>query len=144
MRSPARQIGKEDLFLKEFRRKVMVKIFSVAFLLGASLGSSAWAVEPSTNLSRSELKTLIQTATTPADHTKLANYYRTEAMRLQAEVKDHEEMAASYDKNPAGHPVPKGQTLGAHCRNLAKDISAEAKEASAMATMHEEMAKAAK
>jgi hypothetical protein len=122
----------------------MFKIFSVAFLLGAALGSSALAVEPSIKLSRSEVKTLIQTAKTPADHTKLANYYRAEAMRLQAEVKDHEEMAALYDKNPAGHPIPKGQTLGAHCRNLVKDISDEAKEASEMATMHEEMAKTAK
>ena len=87
---------------------------------------------------------MIETAKTPADHMKLANYYRLEADKLKAEVKDHEEMAAAYDKNPAGHPVPKGQTLGAHCRNLVKDISDEAKHANEMATMHEEMAKGAK
>jgi hypothetical protein len=122
----------------------MNRMFSAVILLGAAFGSSVWAVEPANSLSRSELKTLIQTAKTPADHMKLANYYRAEAIRLQAEVKAHEEMAASYDKNPAGHPVPKGQTLGAHCRNLVKDIADEAKQANEMATMHEEMAKGAK
>ena len=96
-------------------------------LLGTA--AAAWAVE---------------TAKTPADHMKLANYYRSEVARLQAEVTDHQEMAAAYDKNPAGHPIPKGQTLGTHCRNLVKDITHEAKEATEMATMHEAMAKVAK
>jgi hypothetical protein len=125
----------------------MKRIVTVTILFAAAvglIGSSALAVEPAGNLTKREVKTLIETAKTPADHAKLANYYRYEATRLQAEVKDHEAMAAAYDKNPMGHPIPKGQTLGTHCRNLMKDISEEAKEASEMATMHEELARNAK
>src|SRR5258708_6350526 len=99
----------------------MKRIVTVMMLVGAAIGlagSTAWAVEPAGNLTKSELKALIQAAKTPADHMKLANYYRYQATSLQAEVKDHEQMAAAYDKNPMGHPIPKGQTLGDHCRNL--------------------------
>jgi len=120
----------------------MKRMVAVMILLGTAV--AIWAVEPVNTLTKSELKSLIQTAKTPEDHMKLANYYRAEAMRLEAEVRDHEEMAGLYDKNPAGHPIPKGQTLGTHCRNLVKDITDEAKEATEMATMHEEMAKGAK
>ena len=125
----------------------MKRITNVMILVTAAiglLGTSALAIEPAGNLTKTELKTLIGTAKTPADHTKLANYYRYQASVLQAEVKDHEEMAAAYDKNQMGHPIPKGQTLGTHCRNLVKYIADEAKEANEMATMHEEMAKNAK
>jgi hypothetical protein len=125
----------------------MKRIATVTILFAAAVGlfsMSALAVEPAGNLTQSEVKALIQTAKTPADHTRLANYYRSEASRLEAEAKVHEEMAAAYDKNPAGHPIPKGQTLGTHCRNLTKDISNEAKEAGEMAAMHEEMARNAK
>jgi hypothetical protein len=90
--------------------KIMKRIVTVTILFAAAvglIGSSALAVEPAGNLTKSEVRVLIQTAKTPADHAKLANYYRYEATRLQAEVKDHEAMAAAYDKNPMGHPIPK-------------------------------------
>jgi hypothetical protein len=122
----------------------MKRIAVVTTLLAAAVGlaaTTALAVEPAGNLTKSELKTLIETAKTPADHARLAEYYHFQAGVLQAEIKDHEEMAAAYDKNPAGHPIPKGQTLGAHCRNLVKDLRDEAKEANAMATIHDEMAR---
>lgn len=125
----------------------MKRIVTVMMLLAAAVGLTgltSWAVEPAGNLTKSQVKALIQTAKTPADHMKLANYYRYQANKLQGELKDHEEMAAAYDKNPMGHPIPKGQTLGDHCRNLTKYIGDEAKEASEMAAMHEEMAKNAK
>lgn len=107
-------------------------------------GSTAWAVEPAGKLTKTQLMSLIRTAKTPADHMKLANYYRYEANRLEADVKEHEGMAAAYDKNPMAHPIPKGQTLGDHCRNLMKYYGEGASDANAMAAMHEEMAKAAK
>ena len=125
----------------------MKRIVSVTILLAAAVGltgSAAWAVESTGKLTKSQVKALIQSAKTPADHRKLAKYYRYEASRLQTEVKDHDEMAAAYDKNPMSHPVPKGQTLGEHCRNLEKYDGEGIKEANEMADMHEEMAKAAK
>ena len=125
----------------------MKRMISVMILLGTAVGvtsSNAWAVEPSGKLSKSQVETLIQTAKTPADHMKLAKYYRYEATRLEADVKEHEEMAAAYDKNPLTHPIPKAQTLGDHCRNLVKYLGDGAKEANEMAAMHEEMARSEK
>jgi hypothetical protein len=125
----------------------MKRLAVVTILFAAAVGltgTSALAIEPAGNLTKSELKTLIETAKTPADHARLAEYYRFHAGVLQAELKDHEEMAAAYDKNPAGHPIPKGQTLGTHCRNLMKDIRDEEKQANEMATIHDEMARNAK
>src|SRR6266700_2530891 len=98
----------------------MKRMMTVMILLAAGVGvtsSTAWGVEPAGKLSKSELITLIQTAKAPADHMKLAKYYQYEATRLEADVKEHGEMAAAYDKNPMAHPIPKGQTLGDHCRN---------------------------
>jgi hypothetical protein len=124
----------------------MKRILTVLFLFAAAVSftGSAYAVKPAGALSKKELKTLIATAKTPAQHTKLANYYRYEANEFQARAKEHEEMGADYDKNPALHPVPKGQTLGDHCRNLMRYYSDAAKTATEMAAMHEEMAKAAR
>ncbi len=125
----------------------MKRIVTIMFLFGAAVGitgSSAYAVEPAGALTNDQVKALISTAKTPADHLKLAGYYRYEASKLQAEIKDHEEMAADYDKNPAGHPVPKGITLGEHCRNLVKYYREAAATDTEMAAMHEEMAKSAR
>ena len=116
-------------------------------LLAAAIGvtgSTAWAAESAGKLTKSQVKALIVTAKTPADHMKLAKYYRYEAGMLQTEMNDHNEMAAAYDKNPSGHPVPKAMTLGDHCRNLVKGDMDAIKEANEMADMHEEMAKNAK
>jgi hypothetical protein len=122
----------------------MKRIVTVMILLAAGLVGSIWAVEPSGKLTKSQVMSLIQTAKTPADHMKLAKYYRYEANRLEADVKEHEEMASAYDKNPMAHPIPKGQTLGDHCRNLVKYYGEGVKDANEMAAMHDEMAKSAK
>src|SRR4051812_18016127 len=124
----------------------MKRTFTALFLLAAAVGisaSSVWAVEPAGVLKSSELKALIQTAKTPTDHLKLAAYYRAEEAQLQAEVKEHGEMAAIYDKNPASRPIPKGITFGEHCRSLVKYLGESARNAGEMAAMHEAMAKAA-
>ncbi len=125
----------------------MKRIVTVVLLLAVAMGvtsSTAWAVEPQGKLSKARLHSLIVNAKTPADHQKLANYYRYEASTLQASVKEHEEMAADYDKNPVMRPLPKFPNFGEHCRNLVKSYSEGVKEANEMAAMHEEMANAAK
>jgi hypothetical protein len=122
----------------------MKRMITLVILLAAAIGvttATALAVEPVGKLTKSQVKALILAAKTPADHMKLANYYRYEANRLQAEVKEHEEMAAAYDKNPSAHPVPKGQTLGDHCRSLVNTYAEGVKEANEMANVHEEMAR---
>jgi len=127
-------------------KKAMKRMMSVMMLLAIAVGAtvSVSAVEPAGKLSKSELKTLIQTAKTPADHLKLASYYRYEASTLAADIKEHQEMAAAYDQNPSLKALPKGQTLGDHCRSLVRYLGEDLKEANEMVTIHEEMAKAAR
>ncbi len=51
-------------------------------------------------LSHKELKALIANAKTPEDHQKLATYYRQEGERLGQRSREHEELAAVYEKRP--------------------------------------------
>jgi hypothetical protein len=117
-------------------------VFIVALAAGLST-SSARAADSSAPLTKQQVKTLIKTASTPEDHMKLARYYWYEADKLKSEAKDHEEMKAEYYQDPSRHPVPKWPTLGVHCKDLAGYYAKAAKEAEQMASMHEEMAKAA-
>ena len=80
-----------------------------------------------------ELTVLLETAKTPLEHHRIAMYYRQEASRLNKDAEFHRAYANIYGKG-------QGQ---AHCMNLAKFDEQAAKEAGALATMHQEMAKAA-
>ena len=99
-------------------------------------------------ISKREFKVLLRTAKEPPEHQKIAAYYRQEAQRLTASSKEHEEMAEIYAKNP---PFPAmeskhGDAFGqgaSHCRKWAQLIAEQAKEAEALAVLHEDMAKAA-
>jgi hypothetical protein len=106
--------------------------------------SGARAAESTAPLTKQQVKALIKTAKTPEDHMKLARFYWYEADRLKSEAKDHEEMEADYAANPSNHPVPKWPTLGQHCKDLSADYRKAAAEAEQMASLHEEMAKAAR
>ena len=121
----------------------MNRIFSLLFALAAAGACTVYAAEPASALSKNEVKALIATASTPAEHMKLANYYRSEARQFEVDAKEHEEMAAAYYKNPSAHIIPKYPTLGEHCRSIVQRDSDAAKTATKMAAMHEEMAKAA-
>ena len=51
------------------------------------------------HLSKKQVVELITTAKSPEDHLQLARYYKAEADRLEAEAKDHDELAAAYRKS---------------------------------------------
>lgn len=99
-------------------------------------------------ISKKEFKVLLRTANEPPEHRKIAEYYRQEAQRLTASSKEHAEMAEIYAKNP---PFPAMESkhgdafgLGAsHCRKWSQLIAEQAKEAEALAALHEDIAKAA-
>lgn len=94
-------------------------------------------------LSRKELKALIASAKTRADHERIAAYYREEAERLEAKHREHEEDLAEYYKNPPRYPG-KYPTMGDHCRSLADYYKRAAKRAATLAEMHEQLAQEAK
>lgn len=106
------------------------------------------AAEKASTLNKKDLKVLLKSAKTPAEHLRIAGYYRQKAQELTASSKQHSELAATYVKNPpfpaleAKHGISFAQGA-THCRHWAKRDAEEATKAEAVATQHEEMAKAA-
>ena len=120
----------------------------LTLLLASSLLSTYAAAGENQVISKKEFKTLLKTAKEPVEHRKIAEYYRQEAARLTASAKEHEELAEVYAKNPpfpameAKHGTAFGQGAQ-HCKRWAELSAEQAKEAEALAAMHEEMAKTA-
>ena len=116
-------------------------ILSTALLLG--FGGLATIASAESPLTRKTLKTAIESAKTPQDHRRISAYYNSEATRLLAEAKEHDELAEVYAKSPnaheAKHPMS-GQTAG-HCKLFAESARKAAKASQDLAKAHEEMAK---
>ena len=93
-------------------------------------------------LTSNELKALIASAKTPADHERIAAYYRAEAQHLAAQHREHEEDLVEYYKSPSRYPT-KYPTMGDHCRSLASYYKMAAERASTLADMHEKLAQEA-
>ena len=130
--------------MKTTKRKLQgaLTIISLAFLVFLAAGYTA--AEGRSSLSKKEVKALIASAKTKEDHLKLADYYKAEAVRLEAEAKDHDEMAEMYRKNPTPMSVKHPEAIGeGHCKEIARRFRESATKAQELATMHEEMAKAA-
>ena len=96
-------------------------------------------------LSKAELKKLIATASTPQDHERIAKHFDAKAAQLEAEAKEHEELAAEYTRNPTVHEQkhPMGGQTAGHCKLFAEKCREAAKEARQLAADHRQMAKAA-
>jgi len=120
----------------------------LGLVLASSLLSTYSAASENQAITKKEFKTLLKTAKEPVEHRKIAEYYRQEAARLTASAKEHEELAEVYAKNPpfaameAKHGAAFAQGAP-HCKRWAELSAEQAKEAEALAAMHEEMAKAA-
>ncbi|HSS96121.1 MAG TPA: hypothetical protein VLK33_03790 [Terriglobales bacterium] len=117
---------------------------ALAVVLTLVLSASSYAGTKA-SISKKEVKALIKNAKTSADHQKIATYYRQEAARLNQDSKEHAEMAAIYKDNPpnAALEVKHGSGVEgvSHCNRWAELAKEEAKEADALATLHENMAK---
>ena len=94
-------------------------------------------------LTKREVKALVANAKTPEDHMKLARHFRQEADRLEAEAKDHDELAQEYRKNPSAMAMkmPMSPRSAEHCEYFAKSAREAAKAARELADSHEQMAK---
>ena len=123
-------------------------VLTIIALALSSFVPLAMAAKDKPVLTKKELKVLLKTASEPADHQKIAEYYRQKALRLRADAKEHLEMAEDYAKYPRfGAMGPKqlgplGQGAS-HCQRWAQLDEQAAKEAEALAVLHEDMAKQA-
>ncbi len=133
--------------MKSNRINSLVAVLSLVAIL-ASFIPQSYAAEAEKSLGKKEVKALIATAKTPAEHRRIANYYREEAARLTANANEHVAMAEEYAKNPtfAAMEVKQKQSFepgDSHCRRWAELYNKQAKGAEALAALHEDMAKAA-
>jgi hypothetical protein len=105
------------------------------------------AAQNQSTISKTELKVLLKTAKTPTEHQKIATYYRQEAARLNQSAKEHGELAAIYKQTPPNPAMESKHGVSvegaSHCNRWAELDSEQAKEAEALAVLHEGMAKAA-
>lgn len=114
-------------------------------LLAMFVAPGLLRAQDSGNLSKGEVKTLIANAKTAEDHERIAKYFDAEAVQLDAEANEHQELVAVYKANPSGqeskHPMS-GKTAG-HCQYFADDLHKAATQARELAADHREMAKQA-
>ena len=121
-------------------RRLRIVTILLAITIGMSLARPAFAQE---KLPRKELKALIASAKTTADHERIAAHYRREAQNLEVKQREHEEDLAEYYRNTLRYPS-KYPTLGDHCRSLAGYYKMAAQRAAALAEMHAQLARDAK
>lgn len=133
--------------MKSSRINSFVAVLSLAAILVSFIPRS-FAADTEKNLSKKEVKVLIATAKTPAEHRRIATYYHEQAARLIANSNEHVAMAEAYAKNPVFAAVEAKQQASfgqgaSHCRRWAELYKEQAKEAEVLAALHEEMAKSA-
>lgn len=116
---------------------------TLALLVGASMPSWAASEKPP-KLALKDVKALIASAKTPAEHLRLAWYFNHEAEKYEAEARDHDEMIDVYRMNPRAAKTPGGVGTIEHCEFLAKLNREMARTLREMAAAHEEMAEEAR
>lgn len=127
-------------------KKVLSNFFAIAivFTVILSVGTPyASAVQGGNTLTKRELKALLASAKTPAEHRTIASYYRQQADTLNAKSAEHFAMAEEAAKNPALIESKQGISFGpgaSHCRYFAKQYAEQAKKAAGLAASHEAMA----
>jgi len=122
-------------------------VSTVAHSPAAQSESSATASRKSKSselLTSRQVKELIATATTPADHLKLQKHFLALAAKYEADAKEHAAEAEAYRKNPSFRDSknPAGPGTAAHCERFVELDQQAAKEARDLASAHEHMATA--
>lgn len=94
-------------------------------------------------LSKQDLNALIGSAKTAQDHERLARHFDAKAIELEAESKEHRELAAKYRANPTMHESkhPMSAETAGHCQYFADDLHKASERARQMANDHRQMAK---
>jgi hypothetical protein len=107
-----------------------------------AVGAFALGVLAAPGLSTSSLA---QDAAAPMDHAALATSYQAEAKAAQQKAAEHETMMNRYKTAPSfpkGVAFPK-EAMAQHCQKLVDAYTQAAGEATSLAKMHQEAAKAA-
>ena len=104
--------------------------------------SPASPVKPE-KLSKSELRSLIATATTPEQHMRLAKYYEAKAQHYLTESYEHQEMAEQFKRNPMMNNDKRVFGTVNHCGYYAQSFKQQAAKMQESAHMQKQMAQTA-
>jgi hypothetical protein len=115
-----------------------MKSWVVGLLMSGTALLSVSACTPVGKMTH-DMDTIIQSATTKADHEALAAHYEQEAKALQDKAVEHRKMAQTY----ASSGWPRNRGLAEHCETIASAYQTAAKENLALAKEHRELAEAA-
>ena len=128
--------------MKAFRSIPALALLAVALVAGAARSGEERTAE--------DIRQMIATAKTAADHEEIAFWYDEQAALAEANAKNHEGLARAYEGSPMFAPVPGDpeapgkERAKAHCENLTKSYTGAAAEYRMLATAHREAAKKAK
>jgi hypothetical protein len=115
-------------------------------VLGAVLVMPAFAApiyQAQEHLSKKQLAALVASANTPAEHERIALYYRAEYERLSAEADQNATMASKFLGNPAANNEKSVRGTVGHCISIEHNLRAKSRKARALAEEHRRMAQAA-
>ena len=135
--------------MKHVQRTLSAVIVLVTLAASSLVSVYSVAQDKKSSLpTRKELVTLLKSAKEPPEHRRIAAYYRQEAARLLQSAKEHSDLAAIYqERHPfAAMESKHGDAFGqgaSHCEKFASLAKEQAKEAEALAVLHEDMAKEA-
>jgi hypothetical protein len=115
--------------LATYHQKLAAGAIATPPTVGTSFKGGAGAPAPTDQ----ELSALAAKAITPADHHSLEEYFLTSAKRYTADANQHSAMANTYRGTKIAQAA-------AHCDRLVTLSRAEAKEATAAAAMHKQLA----
>ena len=120
-----------------------MKTLLTILVSGLVLSVTAFAAEPVSSITAKEVKQLITTASTPADHLRLAKYFELRAAKLDAEAKEHAEMAHQYRARPSAAEIKEPGAAGtaSHCEQLSQRLAQAANDARRLTADHEAMAR---
>lgn len=117
-----------------------IAILSVVLAIAVT-GFAASVPQSAERLSKKQLSALVAGAKTPAEHKRIATYYRSQAELLLAESNEHAKMATELAANPATNNSKNAHGTVHHCEYIAQSLKAKSVKSSQLAEQHEQMAK---
>lgn len=120
--------------------KRTVVVLSFALVLASTAVAQSPSAQKPEKLTRQQLASLIASAKTPADHTRIAQFYGAEAQDELAQSKQHEQMAAQFKANPATSSAKFATGTVNHCEYLAQHLKQSAAQAQELEREHKQMA----
>jgi hypothetical protein len=118
----------------------MVRVVATALLVFWIAGSVSAQPSSDNRLSRKELKALLSSASTPADHEKLARHFEAKAAAFDEDAAEHEELAVVYRTPPPSTKGAPPVRWDQHCKSVATSLRKAAAEARKLAEGHTKMA----